>query len=160
MSELDLTGGRYQKILFCTDFSENARVAFEHAVKATSHKGSEICLLHVIPEPDAQFLDGHISEVVDIDSKARKDIDRAIEKQYQPLVPGGVKFVVNVKIGDVASSILEFVEEFGADLVVIGRQGHGTITRWLLGNVAEKIIRKADCPVLVVPISRVSSPLS
>jgi nucleotide-binding universal stress UspA family protein len=151
MSELDLTGGSYQKILFCTDFSDNAREAFKQAVKATSHKGSEICLLHVIPEPDAQFWKGYIYEVGDMDAKARNDIDRAIEEQYCPIVPDGVRLVVNVKIGEVVRSILEVAEEYGADLLVIGRQGHGSITRWLLGNVAEKVVRKAECPVLVVP---------
>jgi len=152
MSDLDLTGVSYQKILFCTDFSENARIAFKQALKATSPEGSEICLLHVIPEPDAQFWKGYIYEVGDMDSKAQNDIDCAINEQYRQLVPDGVKFVINVKIGEAARSILETIEEYGADLVVIGRQGHGAITRWLLGNVTEKVTRKAECPVLVVPM--------
>jgi len=152
MSDIDLTGVNYQKILFCTDFSENARIAFQQAVKATSHQDSEICLLHVIPEPDAQFWKGYIYEVGDMDSKAHNDIDKAINEQYRPFVPDGVTFRVEVKIGEVARSILDFISEYEADLVVIGRQGHGAITRWLLGNVTEKVVRKSDCPVLVVPM--------
>ncbi|MDA3925065.1 MAG: universal stress protein [Kiritimatiellae bacterium] len=152
MSDIDLSGVNYQKILFCTDFSENAHIAFKQAVKATSSQGSEICLLHVIPEPDAQFWKGYIYEVGDMDSKAHNDIDKAILEQYQPLVPEGVSFRVEVKIGEVARSILNCIGEYGADLVVIGRQGHGAITSWLLGNVTEKVVRKAVCPVLVVPM--------
>ena len=152
MSDFDLSGGYYQKILFCTDFSQNAKEAFKQAVKATSHKGSEICLLHVIPEPDAQFWKGYIYEVGDMDAKAKNDIDRAIDDQYRPLIPEGVRLIVNVKIGEVVRSILTTVEEYGADLLVIGRQGHGAITSWLLGNVTEKVVRKAPCPVLVVPM--------
>jgi len=152
MSEFDLTGNNYQKILFCTDFSENARIAFQQAVKATPHSGSEICLLHVIPEPDAQFWKGYIYEVGDMDSKAHQDIDRAIDEQYRPLVPEGVAFRVDIRIGEVVRSILDCITEYGADLVVIGRQGHGAITSWLLGNVTEKVVRKAECPVLVVPM--------
>lgn len=152
MSELDLVGGHYQKILFCTDFSENASAAFKEAVKITSHKGSEICLLHVIPEPDAQFWKGYIYEVGDMDAKARNDIDKAVVEQYQPLVPDNVKFIVNVKIGEVVHSILGYMKEYEPDLLVMGRQGHDAITRWLLGNVTEKVVRKASCPVLVVPM--------
>ncbi|MDD2600222.1 MAG: universal stress protein [Kiritimatiellae bacterium] len=152
MREIDLTGGNYQKILFCTDFSDNARVAFQQAVKATSQRGSEICLLHVIPEPDAQFWKGYIYEVGDMDSKAHNDIDRAINEQYRPLIPEGVGFRVEVRIGDVARSILDCIVEYGADLLVIGRQGRGAITSWLLGNVTKKVVCKAECPVLVVPM--------
>ncbi len=152
MRDFDLSGC-YQKILFCTDFSENAREAFKEAIKATSHRGSEICLLHVIPEPDAQFWKGYIYEVGDMDTKAKNDIDRAVDEQYRPLVPAGVRFMVNVKIGEVVRSILAAVQDYQADLLVIGRQGHGAITSWLLGNVTEKVVRKANCPVLVVPLS-------
>jgi nucleotide-binding universal stress UspA family protein len=157
MSDIDLTGINYQKILFCTDFSENARIAFQQAITATSHLGSEICLLHVIPEPDAQFWKGYIYEVGDMDSKAHNDIDQTINEQYRPLVPAGVAFRVQIKIGEVARSILDFISEYEADLVVIGRQGHGAITRWLLGNVTEKVVRKSDCPVLVVPMKIIPS---
>jgi nucleotide-binding universal stress UspA family protein len=152
MRDFDLSGC-YQKILFCTDFSENAREAFKEAIKATSHRGSEICLLHVIPEPDAQFWKGYIYEVGDMDAKAKNDIDRAVDEQYRSLVPTGVRFIVNVKIGEVVRSILATVQDYQADLLVIGKQGHGAITSWLLGNVTEKVVRKADCPVLVVPLS-------
>ncbi len=153
MSKLDLIDGYYQKILYCTDFSENAREAFKEAVKATSHTDSEICLLHVIPEPNAQFWKGYIYEVGDMDTKARNDIDKTIKEQYSPLVPQDVKFVVNVQIGEVVRSILDCVKEYDADLLVIGRQGRGAITNWLLGNVTEKVVRKATCPVLVVPMA-------
>jgi nucleotide-binding universal stress UspA family protein len=152
MRDFDLSGC-YQKILFCTDFSENAREAFKEAIKATSHRGSEICLLHVIPEPDAQFWKGYIYEVGDMDAKAKNDIDWAVDEQYRSLVPTGVRFIVNVKIGEVVRSILATVQDYQADLLVIGKQGHGAITSWLLGNVTEKVVRKADCPVLVVPLS-------
>ena len=151
MSEMDLTGVNYQKILFCTDFSENASIAFKQAVKAATYKGAGVCLLHVISEPEAQFWKGYIYEVGDMDSKAHNDIDRAINEQYRPFVPDGVEFRVEVKIGEVVRSILDYSVEYGADLIVIGRQGHGAITNWLLGNVAEKVVRKAYCPVLVVP---------
>ena len=56
METIDLTKTHYQRILFCTDFSENADFAFPFAVDAAARRpGSELYLLHVIPESDAQF---------------------------------------------------------------------------------------------------------
>jgi nucleotide-binding universal stress UspA family protein len=56
-----------------------------------------------------------------------------------------------MRIGDAARAILDFAAQDNSDLIVIGRQGRGAITQWLLGNVTGKVVRRAGCPVLVVP---------
>ncbi|MDR2849350.1 MAG: universal stress protein [Verrucomicrobiota bacterium] len=152
MSEAGLRIGHFKKILFCTDFSEHAALAFDFAVdEAIRSAGCTLVLLHVIPEPDAQFWKGYIYEVGDMDAKARADIDRTVDAEYRPRVPAGVAFQVEMRIGEAARTILDFAEREGADLIILGRQGSGAITQWLLGNVAGKVVRKAVCPVLVVP---------
>ena len=152
MTESSLRVGHYRRILFCTDFSDNARFAFDFAIDAAIRNvGCTLTLLHVIPEPDAQFWKGYIYEVGDMDAKARADIDRAIDADYRPRVPAGVTFEVEMRIGDAARMILDFAEQDGTGLIVVGRQGRGAITQWLLGNVTGKVVRKATCPVLVVP---------
>ena len=154
MNESGMRHGHYRKILFCTDFSENAKFAFDFAVDAAIRNvGCTLCLLHVIPEPDAQFWKGYIYEVGDMDAKARADIDHAIDADYRPRVPPGVNFEVEMRIGDAARMILDFAEQQGVDLLILGRQGSGAITQWLLGNVTGKVARKATCPVLVVPMA-------
>jgi len=66
----------YQKILFCTDFSENAGYAFNFAVDAAVRRPScTLYLLHVIPESDAQFWKTYIYEVDNVDNKAKRDLD-------------------------------------------------------------------------------------
>jgi len=154
MNESGIRQGYYRKILFCTDFSENAKFAFDFAVEAALRNvGCTLYLLHVIPEPDAQFWKGYIYEVGDMDAKARADIDRAIDADYRPRVPGGVRFEVEMRIGEASRMILDFAERQGVDLIILGRQGRGAITQWLLGNVTGKVARKATCPVLVVPMA-------
>ncbi|MBP5226977.1 MAG: universal stress protein [Kiritimatiellae bacterium] len=144
--------GEYRKILFCTDFSENARSAFAYALHAARlNPTATLYLLHVIPEPDAQFWRGYIYEVGDMDAKARADIDQKIDADYRPLVPEGVPFEVVMQIGDAAQGILDYAEANQIDLIVMGKQGRGALTQWLLGNVAGKVVRKAYCPVLVIP---------
>jgi len=144
----------FSKILFCTDFSANADFAFAFACKAAvSNPGATLILLHVIPEPDAQFWKGYIYEVGDMDAKARADIDQRIDTGYRPRVPPGVNFKVEMQIGDPARAILEYAEAESADLIVLGRQGRRPLAQWLLGNVAGKIAQKALCPVLIIPLN-------
>ena len=154
MDKSGLRIGNYRKILFCTDFSENADFAFDFAIDAAIRNvGSTLCLLHVIPEPDAQFWKGYIYEVGDMDAKARADIDCKIDTAYRPRVPAGVNFQVEMRIGEAARMILDFAAQDNFDLIILGRQGRGAITQWLLGNVTGKVSRKAACPVLIVPLA-------
>lgn len=141
-------------ILFCTDFSENALRSFAFAAEEASRApGSKLILLHVIPEPDAQFWKGYIYDVGDMDSKAKADIDAAIDKDYRPLVPEGVAFEIAMRIGDAPEEILHHAKSVNADLIVLGRQGKGMISQWLTGNVTARVVRKSACPVLVVPMA-------
>jgi len=154
MNEAGMRYGHYRKILFCTDFSENANFAFDFAVDAAlRNKGCTLVLLHVVHEPDAQFWKGYVAEVGDMDARARAVMDHAVAADYRPRVPEGVNFQVEILSGDAARTILAFAAEQEVDLIILGRQGHGAITRLLLGNVAGKVARKALCPVLVVPLA-------
>jgi len=144
----------YKRILFCTDFSENADFAFDFALDAATRRpGCILYLLHVIPEPDAQFWKTYIYEVNGIDEKAKKDIDLKIAQTYKPRVPPGLDLRIEMLIGKDYIKILEFAEEKNVDLIIIGRQGSGSLRRTLFGNVTEKVARKAKCAVLVVPLS-------
>jgi nucleotide-binding universal stress UspA family protein len=148
-----LTDSPYRRILFCTDFSENADLAFDFAVEAARRRpGCTLLLLHVIPEPDAQFWKTYLYEVDDVDSKARHDIDAKVETAYRSRLPPEVELRVEFRIGRDYMKILEFAREQDVDLIVLGRQGHSGLETVLFGNVTEKVVRKAACPVLVVPM--------
>ncbi|MBT3376576.1 MAG: universal stress protein [Lentisphaerae bacterium] len=146
--------GAFRRILFCTDFSENADLAFEFALQEALHSPApNIHLLHAIPEPEAQFWKTYIYEVEDIDEKAKNDIDKKIEQTYLSRVPEGVTFEVEMRIGRDYLAILEFADEIDADLIIMGRQGRTALRTVLFGSVTEKIVRRANCPVLVIPLS-------
>lgn len=142
-----------KKILFCTDFSDNALAAFKAALKVASmNPGSELTLLHVLPEPDAQFWKTYIYEVEgDVDDKAKKALDAAVDKDYRPLLPQDIEFHTAFRIGKAHVKILEFAEELGAELIIIGRQGQDAWTSLFFGSVATRIVERATCPVLVIP---------
>ena len=155
MSEADLYSryDSYRHVLFCTDFSENANFAFEFAVAAAARRpDTRLTILHVIPEPEAQFWKTYIYEVEDIDDKAQHDIDEKVAAEYLPRVPEGLDVEVVVRIGRDTTEILDFAEESGVDLIVMGRQGQSEMKTVFFGNVTEKVVRKAGCPVLVIPM--------
>lgn len=142
-----------RRILFCTDFSRNADFAFDFAVEEASRRpGCLLCLLHVIPEPPAQYWKTYLYEVDGIDEKAKRDIDAKIAASYLPRVPEGVEFVPAFRVGRDSSTILEFASDGGFDLIVMGRQGRSSLEKVLFGNVTERVVRQAACPVLVVPM--------
>ncbi len=153
MNAFDPNAMAFLRILFCTDFSENADFAFSFALDAATRRpGSQLYLLHVVPESDAQFWKTYIYEVEDVDAKARHDVDERIEG-YRAQVPEGQEFHVEIRIGKDDQEILTFARTAQIDLIVMGRQGHGAFQKALFGNVTEKVVRKADCAVLVVPLS-------
>ena len=116
-------------------------------------RSCELFLLHVIPETEAQFWKTYVYEVEDVDNKAKRDLDERIQKAYLSRLPEGVELKVEYRIGKDWQEILDFAHQQQVDLIVMGRQGSGALQKALFGNVTEKVVRKADCAVLVVPLS-------
>lgn len=144
----------FQRILFCTDFSDGADAAFPFAVDAALRQpGSALHLLHVIHEPDAQFWKSYLYEVDNIDAQAKQAIDAKVHAAYLARLPAGLELQLHYRIGPDAATIIEFARGRQIDLIVLGRHGHGSMGRKFFGSVADKVVRKADCPVLVVPLS-------
>ena len=154
MSTAALPETRFKRLLFCTDFSESADAGFEFALDAAIRRpGSTLYLLHVIHEPEAQFWKSYMAEVDNVDAEARKAIDAKVAVAYLARVPAGLDLKVEFRIGPDAATILEFARAARIDVIILGRHGHSRVGQALFGSVAEKIVRKADCAVLVVPLS-------
>jgi nucleotide-binding universal stress UspA family protein len=145
---------RFKRILFCTDFSESADAAFDFALDAAIRRpDSTLYLLHVIHEPDAQYWKSQLAEVENINAEAKKAIDAKVAAAYLSRVPKGLEVKVEFRIGPDAATILEFAKAAQIDVIILGRHGHSSVGKALFGSVAEKIVRKAECAVLVVPLS-------
>ena len=148
-----LPESRFKRILFCTDFSESADAAFDFALDAAIRRpDSTLYLLHVIHEPDAQYWKTELAEVENINAEARKAIDAKVAASYLSRVPKGMDVKTVFRIGPDAATILEFAKAEQVDVIILGRHGHSSMGKALFGSVAEKIVRKAECAVLVVPL--------
>jgi len=146
--------GPFKRILFCTDFSENADFAFDFALEqARRSPDATLFLLHVVPEPEVQFWRTYVTEVEDVEDKGLKDMEAKIHEAYAARVPAGMNFRVEIRSGADHQQILDFAAEEKADLIIIGRQGTSSVGKVFFGNVTEKVVRKSLCPVLVVPLS-------
>lgn len=143
-----------KRILFCTDFSPNANIAFKHAIEvAHRYPGAELHLLHVIPAPDAQYWKSYVyMPTVDVDQMAKDAFDKRVNEEYESVLPHGLAFIKAFRIGKAYAEIIRYAEEINADLIVMGRQGRGALESIFFGTVAEKVVKKAKCPVLVIPL--------
>lgn len=143
---------RQGKILVATDFSEQAQEALRRAVVLAQKLDAEIHLLHALEEIviyDAENLLPVASpEIMD---NHRKGAERRLAKQMEQL-PADV--VVHSAIRQVqhsaAGTICDEAKAIGADMIVVGCQGHkGFLDRMLTGSTAEHVVRHAPCTVLV-----------
>lgn len=145
----------YDKILLATDGSKAALKASKHAMWTAGQSNAEIIALHVI---DMSVFTGLPTE------KSRKSVKEMLEKQgrkaFDEIVDMSIKcrqkYNREIKItfitkeGHPADKIVKTVKEEGVDLVVIGTSGKHGMDRFLLGSVAENVVRSSSSPVLVV----------
>jgi nucleotide-binding universal stress UspA family protein len=138
------------KILCPTDFSDRARAASRVAVDLAGRTGGSVELLHVVPPR----LDGAFAlaaGAVAPDDQLRTSGQTRLAAECRELAPGGVAITSWLAEGEVESSILERARTLGADLIVMGAHGRPVLERLVLGSVAERTVRRADRPVLIVP---------
>jgi universal stress protein A len=134
-----------QRILCPTDFSESAQRALELAASLANDYKAELLVCHVCPSPVAMVADGVALPMIPEDADAARARLEAIKTHH-----AAVPLVHTFLEGDPAEEILRFAEQRHVNLIVLGTQGRSGLSRLLMGSVAEAIMRKASCPVLMV----------
>ncbi|UCE18259.1 MAG: universal stress protein [Gemmatimonadota bacterium] len=142
-----------KKILFPTDFSECANQALCHATYLAQKFNSELIMLHAFimyeddpNDPDHRFPD--LCECYDsMEAVAETRMDRCVDEETK----GKIKVTkVNVRAISPSTEIIEYARENEVDLIIMGTHGRTAVSHFLLGSVAEKVVRSAPCPVLTV----------
>ncbi len=142
----------WKRICCPIDFSDASRAAMEVAADLARRHGAELVLLHAYPIPGYTFPDGSIvaspKMMQDLADQAerhlelwRKDADR---------LAGSSRVTTDKAIGEPAYEIVSFAKASGVDLLVVGTHGRTGIEHAFMGSVAERVVRKARCPVLTV----------
>jgi universal stress protein A len=133
-----------KRILFPTDFSHTGDAALAFATSLAKESDGRLIIVHVqeaplaygggemyygIPEPSTDELLNMLHDV--------KPTDSSVPVEYRLVT------------GDPADAVVRLAEDDDVDLIVLGSHGRTGLTRLLMGSVAEAIVRKAHCPVLV-----------
>lgn len=143
-----------RNILVATDFSEDAEQAFETAIDIAATYRARIFLLHVIGGTFQQAVaDYHIDQRT-LERLLNESIIFSDEKLHEILnkfpKTRDVKVITQVRKGLPTEEILREAAERGVDLIVIASHGKTGLKKYLLGSVAERVIKEALCPVLLV----------
>lgn len=139
---------KYKKILLATDFSKNAEVAFEHALDLAGKYNARLYIMHVINIAPLAAYEPYMP-VVDFREFSRSIEDR-LQKEYLSRLPRSISAEAKVVSGYPAMELASFAEQEDIDLVVIGAHGATGLTYVVFGSVADRLVRKANCSVLVV----------
>jgi len=135
---------RFRRILVTTDFSEGTSDALAYAFSVAQENESEISLLHVLHDVTA-----------DVSGKYRESLVQGLQKQLDDLVPPEARTWCNVntivETGVPYRIILRMLEDERIDLLVMNIHGKGMLDRALLGSTAERVVRVASCPVMLIP---------
>lgn len=139
------------RILLATDGSEGADLAASRAVELAQRTDSELHVVHVgaapaflMGEPGTHGYDRKLFE--EIEDEARELLRKL---SWGVKAAGGD--VAHLRMGEADLEIVGLAKKLGADLIVVGGRGRGVIRRAIGGSVSDAVIRRAPCPVLVVP---------
>ncbi|QIB73797.1 universal stress protein [Halogeometricum borinquense] len=139
----------YDRILVPTDGSDCANAAVDHAADLASKYDAEVHILYVV---DVR-VSGQGQWALDTETvyEAGQEHGQAVVEQVaEQLESKAVAVKPVVKTGVPGREIREYVDEEACDLVVMGTHGRTGLDRYLLGSVAERIVRTSDVPVLTV----------
>jgi len=139
------------KILSPTDFSNEGDQALAYAVELCRRFSAPLVLFHVYALPIIATPDGLIPPAMPAEADIRAAVDVELARVVERARSLGAGDVHAASTGGAAwSEIVRAAKEHGCDLIVMGTHGRGGFRRLLLGSVAEKVVRAAECPVLTV----------
>jgi len=133
---------RLNRILFCTDFSENSERALNYAISATAEYDAELTLLHVL-------------EKVPSPAKTEEAIATATEQLDKLIPPEGrktLKIKTAVRIGKPYQQIIQLALEAQIDMVAMGVRGRGALDLAVFGSTTYRVLQLGPCPVLAVQV--------
>jgi universal stress protein A len=144
------------KLLVSTDFSANSKKALIYAVRLAQRNNSSLILFHVFEPPEfvRQLPQDYSYESHE---EMRKQCDTAMRRSADTLgmlseaVKGSnIQIETSQRLGTPYEEIVKFAKEKEVDLIVIATHGYTGLKHFLLGSTAERVVRLAPCPVLVV----------
>ncbi len=147
----------YKKMLVALDGSEMAECVLPHVDSIAEGCGAaEVVFLRVVTpvrpvtggfEGGYVFSEGEVKRMnASMERSAKEYLDQVIKR----FKVGGVKATPVVLVGEAGESIADYATKNGVDLIVIATHGRSGVSRWVWGSVADKVLRSACVPVLMI----------
>ena len=129
-------------ILAAVDLSPISRAVVETAVSASGARAIELHLLHVLqPRPPELAATIHFTTVVEHSKTQLDELTRDLSESVE-------RVIIQIRTGEAEVEIAQLASDIDADLIVVGTHGYKGVDRFLLGSVAEALVRNSPCPVL------------
>lgn len=137
----------YRNILLAVDGSDHSVRAAKEAVKvAGSNAEAKVTIVYVADYDNSKNEVLHSGSSTELDLQRRKKI-QPIE---EAIAQGNVTYGVEILHGTPGPTIVEFANEEGFDILIIGSRGLNSLQEMVLGSVSHKVVKRANCPVLIV----------
>jgi len=155
----------YRRVLVTLDGSQLAEQVLPH-VKAllAGRKGAHLYLLSVAQIIDVAATSAMVYPIavypgqpIDEEAERRRvegELSNYLRGLEKDLAQPGIEVSSEVRFGNPAEEIISYAHDIGADLIAMCTHGRSGLARWAYGSVADRVLRAADCPVLLVRARR------
>jgi len=139
-------------VLVPTDFSETSDRAVRYAKAFAKAFGATLHIVHVVEEPYGQFwaVEAYGFSLAALQDEWIKEAGTRMAKVQAESEQAAVTTVTSTVLGHPVMEILRYAKDQNVDLIVMGTHGRGPLGHVVMGSVAERVVRKAPCPVLTV----------
>lgn len=140
-----------KRVLVPIDFSEHSKNALQYAISFARQFSSELILVYVV-EPAIYPADFSFGQVAlpsienELRERGKQELDQLVKVHIGTSLPARTM----IRTGKPYLEIVTAAAEENADLIIIATHGHGGMEHLLFGGTAERVVRKAPCPVLMV----------
>ncbi len=140
----------FRRILLATDFSETSAYATELAILMAKACDATLDVLHVTESEIEAVIEGATylppNYFEELEKQAAEKLEGVIPRQDRDRL----SVTLALRKGSPFLEIIKYARDQMMDLIVLGTHGRGVIGHVLMGNVAEKVVRKAACPVMTI----------
>jgi len=136
----------YEKILVPLDGSELAEIALPYAEELAGRLGSEVNLLAVSESAETESYHEHLIYVERMVESTKRGIEMYLEKPHGR----AIKVDSRILVGHPAEEIVDYADKADIDLIVMATHGRSGVRRWVLGSVADKVVRATKRPVALI----------
>lgn len=139
-------------ILLATDFSDASEAALSYAKTLADAFKASLHVLHVLEDlaAHAWTTEVYVAALPGVHEEMERQARERLEALLAPDERARYQAALVLRSGSPFVEVVRYAREEHVDLIVLGTHGRGAIAHMLLGSVAERVVRKAHCPVLTV----------